>query len=168
MKMRQTNKPREVDLYESVISAFPEHDCFAEVPFFGKHIDLVFTEPSMRTICAVEVKLTNWRSALRQASLNQLFACYSYAAFPAKLAQRLAKFGAQVFLESGIGIISISDSPEIILPAAKSNYIYKRHRIRIKQALKGSRLQSRKSLEVVQDAIATRKRSMEFLQARSS
>ena len=35
-----------------------------------------------RDFLAVEVKLTDWRSALRQASLNQLFARYSYAAFP--------------------------------------------------------------------------------------
>jgi hypothetical protein len=159
---------REVDLYEIVISAFPKHDCFTEVPFFGKHIDLVFTHSSMRTIFAVEVKLTDWRSALRQASLNQLFACYSYAAFPSRIADRLAKAGANIFLEHGVGIISISDTSRIVLPAAKSSYIYKDHRIRISQTLKNSRLQSPKSLEVVQNAIATRKRSVEFLQTRTS
>lgn len=162
-----TNK-REIDLYEAVIRAFPQQDCFTEVPFFGKHIDLVFTRASMRTISAVEVKMTDWRSALRQASLNQLFACYSYAAFPARIAERLAKFGPKIFLETGVGIISISDMPTIILPAAKSRYIYHSHRKRIRQMLKGSKSQSPKSLEDIQNAIAKRKRSVEFLQARTS
>lgn len=166
--MGQTKSEREVDLYEGVIRAFPKLDCFTEVPFFGKHVDLVFAQTSMRKICAVEVKLTDWRSALRQASLNQLFACYSYAAFPARTAERLAKFGSQIFLESGIGIISVSDTTDIILPAAKSSHIYKDHRVRIRKTLKGSKSQSPKALEVVRNAIAARNRSVEFLQTRTS
>jgi hypothetical protein len=166
--MPQTINERELDLYEPVIRAFPKLDCcFTEVPFFGKHVDLVFTQHSMRTIYAVEVKLNDWRSALRQASLNQLFACYSYAAFPARIADRLAKFGSQIFLEHGVGIISVSDKPNIILPAAKSCYVYKGHRVRIKQTLKISKSQSPKSLEVVQNAIAKGKRTVEFLQTRT-
>jgi hypothetical protein len=166
--MSTTRSEREVDLYEAVIRTFPKYDCFTEVPFFGKHIDLVFAQASMRTICAVEVKLTDWRSALRQASLNQLFACYSYIAFPARIADRLAKFGSQVFLEHGVGIISVSDKTNIILPAAKSSYIFKDHRVRISKTLKGSKSQSPKALEDVQNAIAQRKRSVEFLQTRTS
>ena len=165
--MRQGLNEREIDLYDAVISTFPQQDCFTEVPFFGKHVDLVFTRTSMRTICAVEVKLTDWRSALRQASLNQLFACYSYVAFPSRVAERLAKLGKQVFTDHGIGIISASDKPEIVLPAARSSYIYKDHRLKIRKALKGSKLQPAKPLEVVRDAIATRKRALEFLQTRT-
>lgn len=159
---------REVDLYEKLIGAFPSHDCFAEVPFFGKHIDLVFIDDSTKTICAVEVKLSDWRSALRQASLNQLFACYSYAAFPAQIAERLAKVGEEIFREHGVGLISVSDKSRILLPAAKSRYIYKGHRAKVRKTLKVSRLQQPKSLEVVQHAVATRKRSVEFLQAGTS
>jgi hypothetical protein len=166
--MPHATNASELDLYEAVIRAFPNHDCFTEVPFFGKHIDLVFTQSAMRKICAVEVKLSDWRSALRQASLNQLFACYSYAAFPARIADRLAKFGSQVFLEHGVGIISVSDTTNIILPAAKSSYIYKDHRVRIRKTLKGSKSQTPKALEDVQNAIAARKRSVEFLQTRAS
>ena len=166
--MEQEIVGRELDLYKIVIRAFPNQDCFAEVPFFGKHIDLVFTQPSMRTICAVEVKLNDWRSAFRQASLNQLFACYSYVAFPARIADRLVAAGSSLFIQHGIGIISVSDEPVIALAATKSNYIYKNHRSIVKKTLKGTKSKSPKSLEVVQNAIATRKRSVEFLQTRTS
>lgn len=166
--MPQQIHERELDLYETVIRAFPNQDCFTEVPFFGRHVDLVFTRPSMKTICAVEVKLSDWRSALRQASLNQLFACYSYVAFPARIADRLARSVSQVFIQHGVGIISVSDNSQVVLPAAKSTYVYEHHRTQIRQTLKSTKSNFPKSLEVVQNAIARRKRTVEFLQTRPS
>jgi hypothetical protein len=159
----------ELDLYSDVLAAFNhQQHCFTEVPFYGKKIDLVLTGKSFRIIYAVEVKLDDWRAALKQASVNQLFACYSYIAVPGDLAERLLTKNTEIFTSHGVGIIAVSTAAKVVLPAAKSTFIYAKHRAKIMSELKRSRQGTAKPLGVVKNAITAGRRSMEFLQTRAS
>jgi|SRR5665213_3032029 len=159
----------ELDLYADVITAFSDQaHCFSEVPFYGKKIDLVLTGRSFRTIYAVEVKLEDWRTALKQASVNQLFACYSYIAVPSALATRLVAKNVDVFTSHGVGIIAVSSGAKVILQASKSRYVYEKHRAKIRTALKRSGQEAAKPLGDVKDAITAGRRSLELLQTRPS
>lgn len=156
----------EADLYAHLLAKFQNKQlCFAEVPFFGKSVDLVLTTKTARTIIAIEVKLEDWRRALKQASINQLFACYSYIAVPEDLAIRLKNEHGPIFRNHGVGIIGVCQGCRIVLEAEKSAYIYPKHRLKIKRILSNSSAKTPKDLRVVTDALINGKRSLELLQA---
>lgn len=73
---------REVDLYPAILRFFRRRPyAFAEVPYFGKRVDLLFTTAAFRTLYAVETKIDDWKTAIKQAALNQLFAQRSYPSY---------------------------------------------------------------------------------------
>src|SRR5690349_15486639 len=104
---RQVAAPNELDLYEPVLRLFRRYPyAFSEFPYFKKRVDLVFTSHSLRSVCAVEMKIDAWQKALKQAAVNQLFANLSYVAMPLNTFRRLADW-LDVFRRHRVGIIVV-------------------------------------------------------------
>lgn len=159
---------REVDMYEPVVGLFARLEItVAEVPWLGKHIDLLFASQSLLSLYAVEAKLRDWRKAFKQAALNQIAAQRSYIAVPSKLAVRLVERERNLFLRYDVGLIGVSETASILLPATRNECFSLQHY----RVLKGtvSRAQSRipKRIGVVADGIAKRSKTMVVLQTRS-
>jgi len=73
--------------------------------FFDRGIDVYgvkYERP--RTTYAVELKLTDWRKALRQAAIYQLCCDYSYIALPSR---SLFSIDPVPFKESGVGLLVV-------------------------------------------------------------
>lgn len=59
-------------------------------------------------VLTIEVKVSNWRRALVQASKNLVYSHYAYVAFPAPLATRVRYHSS--FSRFGVGILAIADN----------------------------------------------------------
>jgi hypothetical protein len=59
-------------------------------------------------IIAIEVKVSDWQRAIRQAARNRVFCTQSYVALPAAVANRVRKDHA--FVQLGLGLLSISEN----------------------------------------------------------
>jgi hypothetical protein len=91
-----------------------------ELIFFDRGIDLYGISAGRRkTTYAVELKLTDWRKALRQAAIYQLCSDYSYVALPVRTAHSV---DADLFKGSGVGLLSVhpDNTVSMILDAARS------------------------------------------------
>lgn len=79
-----------------------------EVRWHQKRIDLAFISPQVAVGCvAIELKIDNWASVLRQAHLNQLLTTSSWIATPRVTAlqeQRARYLGVGVLLVTGRGV----------------------------------------------------------------
>jgi hypothetical protein len=96
----------EDDLYPPMMDYFLKlgYSVELEIPIYKNRIDL-FAYNDERTI-AVELKLKNWRRALRQASYYQLGADFTYIAMPFYSA--IEVFKRKQFLEKGgIGLFGV-------------------------------------------------------------
>ena len=72
---------KEKELYSPILKLFGEGYFSAEdVPLGPKLVDLAFTSKSADKVIAIEVKVKNWKQALRQALNYQLAADESYVA----------------------------------------------------------------------------------------
>ncbi len=71
-----------------------------------------------------EAKLTNWKKAILQATINKKFSSYSYVVLPLELAKRLRESKINYFRNQNVGLIGVSkDSIE---------YFYKPKKDRVK------------------------------------
>jgi len=99
----------ESELYEPVsnLSLFrAQMVCMArEVTFGRKRVDLVGLN-SRGDLIAIEFKVRDWRRVLWQASINQLFADFSYVAVWHTALRFIDRLQLK---QKGIGLISISD-----------------------------------------------------------
>ncbi len=96
----------EDDLYPPMMDHFLKfgYSVELEIPIYKNRIDL-FAYNDERTI-AVELKLRDWRRALRQAAYYQLGADLSYIAMPFHYA--IEVYGRKQFLEKeGIGLFAV-------------------------------------------------------------
>jgi hypothetical protein len=69
---------------------------------------------------AVELKLHDWRKALRQAAIYQLCADYCYVAMPNQTADRIERKG---FRQAGVGLLSVdfgSNKVRVVCAARRS------------------------------------------------
>ncbi|MFH0860076.1 MAG: hypothetical protein V1921_02650 [Candidatus Altiarchaeota archaeon] len=100
----------ELSLYGPILDTFDDgFEPFEEVrthpeKSYRKSMDLVFKRKSTGRLTSVEVKVSDWRRALRQAALNTSYCHYNYVAIPHNLAARL---DVGTFRELGVGILSI-------------------------------------------------------------
>lgn len=165
----RSNRRSEADLYPPLLSLFRNKTkMFAEVPFFGKHIDLVFGTATLVRLFAVETKLHDWRSAFKQAALNQLAAQLSYVALPAALAARLAECEGTLFDAYDVGLIAVAESAEVLIRARRNGCFNPKYYRDLKRALHGAaRLQKPREIGALQNALAGRSRTLVLLQARS-
>lgn len=104
----------------------------AEACFFDYAIDLYGYSEKKRKCVAIELKLHDWKKALKQALIYQLCADYVYVAFPES---SLRKVQVSAFSEFGIGFIAVSPGRcRRVLKAEKSIEImshYKSEMIRM-------------------------------------
>jgi len=168
MQMPSPAFRREVDMYRPLLRLFSQAGlAVAEVPFFGKRIDLLFGTPSLLRLYAVETKLHDWRSAFKQAALNQLAAQSSYIAVPLALATRLAEKEADLFRRYDVGLVGVGEAAKILIPARKNGCFSLRHYRVLKDTLKKTRQRKPKTIGVVANAIAHQSKALVVLQART-
>lgn len=171
MTVKSQNKTKcEVDLYGAVMSLFADKAfAFVEVPYLRKRVDFVFATTSLQSLYAVEVKISNWRSALKQAALNQLFAQRSYVALPASAATRLEPSDRELFSRYHVGLIAVEESAWVELPAVKNGYLCLADYREMKKTLEfACRSQSPKGIGAVSHAVANGSRTLELLQTGSN
>ena len=155
-------------MYGPLLSFFSEVGfAVAETPFFGKRIDLLFGTPSFLSLYAIETKLHDWRSAFKQAALNQLAAQRSFIAVPWKLAARLVEQEKDLFRRYDVGLIGVGESVKISIPPKKNGCFSLRHYQVLKNTLKKVQHRKPKKIGVVADAIANRSKALVVLQARA-
>src|SRR5258708_15449741 len=78
-----------------------------ELPFYEYRIDLYgFSRKSDATV-AIELKLSDWRQALKQSLLYQLCADLVYIAMPESSVKRVVRAELQV---NGVGLIAVLES----------------------------------------------------------
>jgi len=160
---------REVDMYQPVLGLFSRVGvAVAEVPFFGKRIDLLFGTPSLLSLYAIETKLRDWRSAFKQAALNQLGAQRSYIAVPSMLATRLAESEEDLFRRYDVGLIGVAGCAKILIPPKKNGCFSLRHHRILKGTLREAQPKKPKRIGVVADAIANRTEALVVLQTRAN
>ncbi|MFH1882542.1 MAG: hypothetical protein ABIL62_07520 [Planctomycetota bacterium] len=160
---------REVDMYEPLLRLFNNIEIIvAEVPFFGKHIDLIFASKTLLSLYAVETKLRDWRIAFKQAALNQIAAQRSYIAVPRKLAIQLFNSEKELFLRYDVGLIAVSANANILLNATRNGCFSLRHYRVLKKTLNKVKIQKPKKIGVVADAISKRTKTLVVLQTWTS
>lgn len=87
----------------------------AEVPILGRRADLVGARDS--TLVAVELKMTDWREALRQSIAYQLAADRVWVAMP--LAAASAAYRQRWRFEAeGVGLLAVDDRGSVRTPIA--------------------------------------------------
>lgn len=103
----------ELALYDPILGHF--NDCyepFQEVRTHGeestyrKSIDILFKDKENGVLIAVEVKMSDWKRAMRQAALNTSYCHYSYVAIPYHLAEKIDR---DTFRQLGIGLIGVKE-----------------------------------------------------------
>lgn len=167
-RARRVAFSREVDMYDPLLRSFAEVGfAAAEVPFFGKRIDLLFGTPALLSLCAVETKLSDWRSGFKQAALNQLAAQRSFVAVPLRLAERLAEREEDLFLKYDVGLIGVADCARVLIPPRKNGCFSLRHYRILKSTIKKMQHKQPKRIGVVADAISSRSRTLVVLQTRA-
>jgi hypothetical protein len=112
---------REEDLYAPVIDLFGDtYSVACDVQLGPKRIDLILASKNMDKIIAIEVKVSKWKQALRQALNYQLAADESYVAI---LKKHSTAIRSDVFNQLGIGLITIDSEgrASIEIPAKLSS-----------------------------------------------
>lgn len=159
---------REVDMYPPILRLFAKVGlAVAEVPFFGKRMDLLFASGSLLSFNSVETKMHDWRSAFKQAALNQLAAQRSFIAVPCRLATRLAEEEVDLFRRYDVGLIAVDGHARILVPPRKNGCFSLRHYRVLRRTVKSVASRSPKRIGVVADAIAERSKSLVVLQTRA-
>lgn len=165
----ESNRQRESDLYVQLVALFDGHSrVFAEVPFFGKHIDLLFGTSTLARLYAVETKLRDWRSAFKQAALNQLAAQHSYVAVPYRLATRLAERESSLFASYDVGLIAVDSSARILIRARRNGFFNPRYYRDLKVALNhATQSHGLRNMGELRHALTERSRALVLLQTRA-
>lgn len=115
---------REVELVGPIVDHFESRGfrAVSEVPVAGRRADLVAI--SDEALVAVELKVSLWRQALRQALAYQLWAPQAYVAMPFPRALQAMRHRDR-FEEEGIGLLGVLDGDvRTILPAAASPRLF--------------------------------------------
>lgn len=100
------------------------HKVRNQVWFSHKRIDIVLVKKHTKKIIAIEIKIHDWKTALRQANLNKIACHESYVAIWHEFSHR-ALGQKDMFEAHGIGLIIISDvfKPQIEIKPSEPNYI---------------------------------------------
>ena len=167
-KLANTLFFREIDMYQPLLTFFSNSAMsVAEVPFFGKRIDLIFSSLHLLSFQAVEAKMRDWRSAFKQAAINQLGVQRSYVAVPAPLAQRLFDKEKELFVKYDVGLISVNHTASVLLPAKRNTSFSLCHYRVLKNTLGKAKSSRPNKIGVVANAIAKREKALVLLQAGS-
>jgi len=96
-------------------------EVYSEIRFLEKKIDLIYIK--RKQLISIELKVQNWKRALWQAYVNQLFTSKSYVCLWSEVIKNIDK---REFEKFGIGVLSIDENSEIklILDAKTSQYMH--------------------------------------------
>ncbi|MDQ1639254.1 MAG: hypothetical protein QOF62_2593 [Pyrinomonadaceae bacterium] len=78
-----------------------------EMPFYDHRIDLYAFSTAKDVTVAVELKLTDWRKAFKQALIYSLCSDWVYIAAPVKTCDRVDQ---DLLIDSGIGLLAVYDT----------------------------------------------------------
>lgn len=113
-----------------VLGLFPAstHKHCEQFPLGRKKIDLVCVEQAVpNSIISIELKISDWRKALWQASINRQLAHRSYVAIWHEYVHR-AKKEYDLFVSYNVGLIAVySDKAEILIEPQKCARRVSRH-----------------------------------------
>jgi hypothetical protein len=90
-----------------------------EVRVGSKIVDIFAVSKKADESLAIELKVSNWKRALKQAATYQTFAKYSYVALPRSHVHR-ALTHASMFRSLGVGLMSVKRDVEVHIEPAKS------------------------------------------------
>lgn len=116
-----TTKPHllELDLYPPMIEFFQNqnYSIELEMPIYRNRIDLIAF--NFNHLIAVELKLKDWKRALRQAAYYQLGVDYSYIAMPFYQAIAIYRW-KHLLVHEGVGLYGVlldnSEVRELVKP----------------------------------------------------
>jgi hypothetical protein len=113
----------ECDVVESVVGHLAEkgYRVHCEVPFWLRRIDIVATRVGGRGLLAVEAKVSDWRVALRQATMCQLCAHRVYVAMPAAFVHRCDE---AAFRAAGVGLLTVAGDAVATTLRAKLSSVF--------------------------------------------
>lgn len=131
-------KLSENDLREPVHDLFHEdnYSLYNEVRLFSRSIDVVAKKRN--TVISIELKLSDWKRAIEQASLDLRVSNYSYIALPEKKLSRIDRRMYLHVFNNGIGLISVDGNAKIIMKPVKSDKIQPKLRRNFLKSLRGS------------------------------
>ena len=162
---------KEIDLYLPVMRNFGRYYyAFLEVPYYGKYVDVVLTTKKFKLIHAFEMKMYNWKVALKQAAINQLFAQKSYVVLNLSTAKRLKESEVNMFKQLGVGLIAANNKNiELIIKAKGRTHLYWKHYKGVKHLL--LEISNKDNTHFLEDILdgspRARKRTTKFLPIRN-
>lgn len=156
---------QETCLYDPILAKYNlANDIYLEVAFYRKRVDVVFLENNK--ITAVELKVSDWKKAIKQASINQLFADYSFVGMPYSFKSLLNIEVRKFFTNRGVGLILIGKNIETVIEAKHSSHLYPNDRKRVKQTLANYSLENEiEPWELFDDQFRQQHRPPAFLPA---
>lgn len=92
---------------------------YFEVPIFTKICDILCFNPKTNSTIAIEVKISKWRDAIKQARVYQFGADEVFIAMPESFIHRIQN-NQNVPEKYGIGIISVDNNVKIKLKPSKN------------------------------------------------
>lgn len=117
-------KLKEESIEKKLTKYYRKNNCKVknQVRLSQKKIDIIYREKDSECICAVEVKIDDWKTAVRQANLNKLACHKSFVAIWHEYSHRAIK-NKEVFENLGIGLIVIDElyQPVVEIEPARSN-----------------------------------------------
>lgn len=105
------------------LSGYSDFKVKNQVKFSRKRIDIVIKSDVLNEIWAIEIKIRDWKIALRQANLNNVACSHSYVAIWHQYAESALK-NIGTFKKLGVGLMVVDNAyrPHIKLHPKKSNY----------------------------------------------
>lgn len=99
-------------------------DVRKQVRLSQKRVDIMLVEQNTKEILAIEVKIYDWRTAIRQANLNKIACHKSYVAIWHEFSHRAIQ-QRDMFEDLGIGLIVIEQGyqPRIEIQPQESNFV---------------------------------------------
>jgi hypothetical protein len=97
------------------------YQVFDEKRLFSRKIDVVGIRKN--EVCAIEIKIHDWRRAIEQAFLNLRIADYSYVALPEMCCIRLNSRLANEAHGTGIGLIRVDGYAKEVIKPEPSNRV---------------------------------------------
>jgi len=118
------------------------HQVLLELKVGSKIADMVLFDDELKNIIVIELKVSKWKDALRQAVIHQLWATESYVALSRKHING-ALMNRRIFETFGVGMISVDGFSKVEISAKRSPYRKPRYletaRIEIARRLSGDR-----------------------------
>ncbi|WP_162630257.1 hypothetical protein [Brevibacillus brevis] len=115
---------KETDLIAPLVKTYSKmgYRAFAEVQLSSRWIDIFLVNEATNVTVAIELKLTDWKKAYKQAKVYPIAADYVYVGMPEQYVHR-ALDHCDYFENVGIGLLSINGKAVEVFEAQKSSIL---------------------------------------------